>query len=85
VSSDNGSGRREELLSEAMERLAEGVDTLRTGDGWRAWLDMANNMPSYSANNQLLLMIQKPDATMVAGFRQWKALGRNVIKGDHRR
>ncbi len=82
MSSDNGSERREELLSEAMERLAEGVDTLRTGDGWRAWLDMANNMPSYSANNQLLLMIQKPDATMVAGFRQWRALGRNVIKGE---
>lgn len=77
-----GTERREELLTEAMERLADGVETLRTGDGWRAWLDMASTMPAYSANNQLLLMIQKPDATMVAGFRQWQALGRSVIKGE---
>lgn len=82
MSTSDGADRREELLSEAMERLADGVETLRTGDGWRAWLDMASQMPAYSANNQLLLMIQKPDATMVAGFRQWKALGRNVIKGE---
>lgn len=82
MSGDQGGERREELLSEAMERLAAGVETLRTGEGWRAWLDMASQMPSYSANNQLLLMLQKPDATMVAGFRQWKALGRNVMKGE---
>ncbi len=82
MSTDKGSDRREELLSQAMERLAAGVDTLRTGDGWRGWLDMASNMPTYSANNQLLLMIQKPDATMVAGFRQWQSLGRNVVKGE---
>lgn len=38
----------------------------------------------YSVNNQVLIHMQKPDATLVAGFNKWKnQFGRNVIKGEH--
>ncbi len=74
--------RRDELLVEAQERLAAAVETLREGTGWKAWLDMASQLPNYSLNNQLLLMMQNPNARMVAGFRQWEAMGRTVMKGE---
>ena len=37
---------------------------------------------SYSANNQLLILLQAPQATRVAGFRRWQSLGRQVRKGE---
>ena len=36
-----------------------------------------------SLGNQMLLALQCPDATIVGGFRQWKAQGRSVKKGEH--
>ena len=71
-----------EQLDAAMERLAEGVANLRGSAGWKAWLDVAATMPNYSLNNQILIMMQKPDASMVAGFNRWKELGRHVTKGQ---
>ena len=51
---------------------------------------LADRMPvtmveghTLSVGNQLLLARQCPDATIVGGFRQWKAQGRNVRKGEH--
>lgn len=73
---------RQEILDEAMERLAQGVASLRAGEGWQAWLDTAARFHHYSVNNQLLILMQKPDASMVAGFRTWQELGRNVMKGE---
>ncbi len=73
---------RDELLVEAQARLAAAVETLREGAGWKAWLDMASQLTNYSLNNQLLVMMQNPDARMVAGFRQWQAMGRTVMKGE---
>lgn len=69
-------------LDDAYARLAEGVAALRAGPGWKAWLDIAAAMPNYSVNNQLLLMIQNPNARMVCGYKQWSSLGRNVTKGE---
>ncbi len=74
--------RRDELLAQAQERLTAAVETLREGTGWKAWLDMASHLPSYSVNNQLLILMQNPDATMTAGFRKWESLGRTVLKGE---
>lgn len=71
-----------EQLDAAMQRLSEGVASLRASSGWKAWLDVAATMPNYSLNNQLLIVMQKPDATMVAGFNRWKELGRHVRKGQ---
>ena len=61
---------------------AEQVDALRTSDDWQRWLDVASRLPSYSFNNVLLVLAQRPDATTVAGHQAWKALGRQVMKGE---
>ena len=73
---------REAALEDAWSRLAEGVQSLRSSSGWKAWLDMAAHLPNYSVNNQLLIALQRPDSTMVCGYRQWQAHGRHVTAGQ---
>src|SRR5664280_969359 len=55
---------------------------LRSGQDWRRWLDVARRFHGYSFNNTLLIAAQRPDATAVAGYEAWKALGRQVTKGE---
>ena len=69
--------RRTELLA----TLAQEVETLRTSEGWRSWLAFASRFRSYSLNNQLLIRRQCPEATRIAGYRTWQALGRQVMRG----
>lgn len=49
---------------------------------WRAFLKFARSFHHYSLNNLLLILSQNPDATIVAGFRQWQTKGRQVRKGE---
>lgn len=58
------------------------VQQLTDSGQWRAFLEFARSFHNYSLNNLLLILAQKPDATMVAGFRQWQAKGRQVRKGE---
>ena len=67
---------------ELLEQLHQGIEALTTTEAWTAWLDVARHLPSYSLNNLILLWTQKPEATQVAGYRAWKALGRQVRKGE---
>lgn len=68
----------EELLA----RLQAGVETLTTGEEWQRMLDMSNRLHAYSFGNVLLINIQRPGATMVAGYRRWQELGRQVRRGE---
>jgi DNA primase len=63
-------------------QLAEQVAALRTGEDWRRWLEVAGRFHRYSFNNTLLIGAQRPDATAVAGYEAWKAMGRQVTKGE---
>src|SRR3712207_5497160 len=45
-------------------------------------LKVSSKFHRYSFNNQLLIFLQRPDATLVAGFRRWQELGRQVRKGE---
>lgn len=62
--------------------LAEQITAIRDGADWRNWLNVAARFHAYSFNNQILIAAQRPDATAVAGFEAWKALGRQVNKGE---
>lgn len=62
--------------------LAERAESLRTSEGWRAWLDTAGRFHTYSLRNQLLIVAQHPTATQVAGYRTWQSVGRQVSKGE---
>ena len=73
---------REERKTELLDKLVEASDALRTSEGWLAHLKVARRFHHYSLRNQLLIAMQKPEATRVAGYRAWQALGRQVIKGE---
>jgi antirestriction protein ArdC len=62
--------------------LEAGVAALATSEAWSAWLTTAAAFRTYSFHNQLLILSQRPDATRVAGYRTWQALGRQVRKGE---
>jgi hypothetical protein len=62
--------------------IVKQVQQLADNGQWRAFLELARSFHNYSLNNLLLILAQKPDATMVAGFRQWQTKGRQVHKGE---
>lgn len=69
--------RQDELLT----ALADGVRSLTTSDGWHRYLRAMATLRTYSMSNQLLILSQRPDATVVAGYRTWQSLGRQVRRG----
>jgi hypothetical protein len=60
----------------------QAVEQLRSSEGWQRWLASRRRFHAYSLANQLLIAMQKPDATHVAGFRAWLRLGYCVRKGE---
>ncbi len=73
---------REERMQEVLTTLEEGIETILTSEGYRQYLQTASRFHAYSFGNVILVMLQKPDATRVAGFHTWKSLGRFVKKGE---
>jgi len=65
--------------AELLEALSDGVAALTTSDRWTRYLEVQSRFPRYSPNNVLLILAQKPDATRVAGYRAWQALGHQVL------
>ena len=67
---------------ELQDSIAEQVDQLRHSEQWARFLKFAQSFHCYSLGNLLLILDQCPNATRVAGFRQWQAKGRQVRKGE---
>ncbi len=65
-----------------LEKLGRDVEELRDSDAWKAMLRVQGRFTRYSASNQLMIWMQMPEATRVAGFRQWLQLERQVQKGE---
>ena len=72
------SNRKDEILS----ALTEGIAQLTSSERWQEWLRTQSRFHHYSFRNTLLIMIQRPEAKQVAGFRAWQLLGRQVRKGE---
>jgi antirestriction protein ArdC len=62
--------------------MGRSVEELRSSDAWKAMLKVQARFHKYSASNQLMIYMQNPEATQVAGFRQWQGMGRQVQKGE---
>jgi hypothetical protein len=69
-------------IDESVESLAKAVDDVRASATFQAYLDVQAKFHHYSWHNSLLILMQKPDASRVAGFQTWKKLGRFVRKGE---
>jgi len=62
--------------------LTAAVNALAESGQWQRWLDFLGSFHQYSLNNTLLIQVQCPHASKVAGFKAWQAKGRQVRKGE---
>ena len=76
-------GKREEQLKEITERLEQGVKDLFTSEKYTEYLKTMSQFHNYSFNNTLLIAMQKPESTLVAGYSSWsKKFHRQVKRGE---
>ena len=72
-----------EKLKEITDRLEQGITELFDSERYKEYLRVMSKFHNYSFNNTLLIAMQKPDASLIAGFNAWKNnFGRNVMKGQ---
>jgi hypothetical protein len=64
---------KEEKIAEQKQMLHDALSSLATSEVWQNWIKFGrSNLRKYSFNNALLIFVQKPDATRVAGKKQWE-------------
>lgn len=74
---------RNQRMKEITERLEQGVKEIFTSEMYMEYLKTMSQFHSYSFNNTLLIHLQKPDATLVAGYQAWqKKFHRQVRRGE---
>jgi len=72
-----------ERLKDITDSIEKGIKELFESEKYRKYLTTMSRFHKYSVNNQMLIYMQKPDATLVAGFNKWRGrFGRNVMKGE---
>ena len=72
-----------EKLKEITDRLEQGIMELFDSERYKEYLRVMSKFHNYSFNNTLLIAMQKPDASLIAGFTAWKnQFQRNVKKGE---
>lgn len=70
-------------VQELTNKLEQGLQDLFNSDSYRNYLSTMSKFHNYSFNNTLLIAMQKPDATLVAGYKAWqKNFERHVNKGE---
>ena len=77
-----GRGGEPKPQSDVLQRFEDAVGAIQDSESFRRWLDISSRFHNYSLGNQLLIAMQRPDATQVAGFHAWLKLGRHVVKGE---
>lgn len=74
---------KKEIKDGIMKELEDGVKAVFSSGKYTEYLDVMSRFYSYSANNCLLIAMQKPEATLVAGFKAWQTkFNRQVRKGE---
>jgi hypothetical protein len=72
-------GGRMRDYSGLLEGLSAGIADLTTSEKWTQYLDVQSKFYRYSPNNVMLILLQNPYATRVAGYRAWQALDHQVM------
>ena len=72
-----------EKVKAITDQLEAGIQALFESEKFQQYLKTLSKFHDYSLNNTLLIAMQKPDATLVAGYTAWKKqFGRQVQKGE---
>ena len=73
-----------ERLQEITAGIEQGIKELFESEKYIRYLSVMSKFHRYSVNNTMLIYMQKPEATLVAGFNKWKnQFERHVKKGEH--
>ena len=73
-----------ERLREITDSIEQGIKELFESEKYMRYLSVMSRFHRYSVNNTMLIYMQKPDATLVAGYNKWKdQFERHVKKGEH--
>lgn len=75
--------KNKERLKEITDSIEQGIRDLFQSDRYMQYLRTMSRFHRYSVNNTMLIYMQKPDASLVAGFNKWRdQFSRNVIRGE---
>ena len=75
--------KQDKQLQEITKKLEEGVKDMLTSENYTEYLKVMSQFHDYSFNNTMLIAMQKPEATLVAGYQAWqKKFERHVKKGE---
>ena len=69
-------------MDSIMKSLESGVSDFFTSEKYGEYLKTMTKFHRYSFNNTLLIAMQRPEATLVTGYRNWQSMGRQVKKGE---
>ncbi len=69
-------------VDDSLDTLAKAVDDVRASEAFERYLDVQARFHKYSWHNCMLIAMQRPEATRVAGYQTWRTLGRQVRKGE---
>ena len=73
-----------ERLREITDGIEQGIKELFESEKYMRYLSVMSRFHRYSVNNTMLIYMQKPDATLVAGYNKWRdQFERHVKKGEH--
>ena len=80
---ENTKQSNKERLKDITDSIERGIEELFQSDKYAEYLRTMSRFHKYSVNNTMLIYMQRPDATLVAGFNKWRdQFGRNVMKGE---
>ena len=65
-------GKSNDHLKEITDRLEQGIQDLFNSERYEAYLKTMSKFYNYSFNNALLIALQRPDATLIAGYNAWR-------------
>ncbi len=75
--------QNKDRLKEITDSIERGIQEVFESDKYKQYLRTMSRFHNYSLNNTMLIAMQRPDATLVAGFGKWdKAFGRHVLRGE---
>ncbi len=70
-------------LKEITDSIESGIREVFSSDRYAAYLQTMGRFHRYSFRNTMLIHLQRPDATLVAGFNKWRDdFNRRVKKGE---
>ena len=72
-----------ERLKDLGEKIEAGIREVFDSGKYAEYLKVMSRFPTYSVNNQMLIRLQRPNATKVAGYNKWQQFERHVKRGEH--